>query len=147
MKRSRMATIAAGVQLVYGVCTVGTALYLLWLTRTADIRNSGDPAAVIHGLFIAAAIILPPGLLVLVSGIAMWKSKLWGWWLATVTDSGLMLVFVYSLINDGWKRADSEDITFTVVSVIPVILLLVPAVRKAYWHKRAPDTEAVSTSE
>jgi uncharacterized membrane protein (DUF2068 family) len=137
----RVAKIVAVIQLFFRVALAGGGFYLLWLTRTAEMRNARDAEMAIHGLYIAAALFLPLGLLVLIGGAAMWKGKLWGWWLAMITDASLMLVFVYSLIDDGLKRADSDDIAATVLSIIPVILLLLPAVRKSYWRKSPPKAE------
>jgi hypothetical protein len=104
-------------------------LYLLWQSRTPQIQSSRDSSEIVKGLYIASSIIVAPGVLVLVSGLAMWKCKLWGWWLAIIADTCLMLVFVYSVINDGWRHADPDDIVFTVLSIIPVVLLALPAVR------------------
>ena len=145
MKRMRMARVVAAIQLLFGVALVAGGIYLFWLTRTAEMRNSRDAEMAIRGLYIAAALFLPIGVVMLIGGVAMWKNKLWGWWLAVITDGSLMLVFVYSLIDDGLKRADSEDITATVLSIIPVILLLLPAVRKSYWRKTSPAVDAAAT--
>src|SRR2546423_12697397 len=101
MKITRMAKVVAAIQFLFGVALAAGGLYLLWLTRTADMRNSRDADMAIHGLYIAAALFLPLGLLMLVGAAAMWKSKLWGWWLAMITDASLMLVFVYTIIDDG----------------------------------------------
>lgn len=138
---TRMATIVAAIQLLFGVALAAGGSYLLWLTRTAEMRNSRDAEMAIHGLYIAAALFLPLGVLVLTGGAAMWKNKLWGWWLTMITDTSLMLVFIYSLIDDGLKHADSEDIAATVLSIIPVILLVLPAVRRSYWRKNPPKAE------
>ena len=140
---TRISKIVAVIQLLFGSVSIAGSLYFLWLANSPEMRNSRDADVAIRGLYIAAEIFLPLGLLVLVGGVAMWKNKRWGWWLAMITDASLLLVFVYSLIDNGLKRADAEDIAVTVLSIIPVILLLLPAVRRSYWHKGPAISEHI----
>jgi len=142
---TRIAKIVALIQLLLGSASIVGGLYFLWLANSPEMRNSRDADAAIHGLYIAAEIFLPLGLLILVGGVAMWKNKRWGWWLAMITDASLMSVFVYSLVDNGLKHADSEDMEVTVLSIIPVILLLLPHVRRSYWCKSPAISEHAPT--
>jgi len=82
-------------------------------------------------------------LVLLVSGFALLRRKLWGWWLALVTDLLLLSMLVYSMVDEGW-HIDWEMAGYTAMSVIIPMLLLLPTVRRFYWH--APAIEGVQLS-
>src|SRR5438270_4733874 len=84
MKTMRIARVVAAIQLLFGVALVAGGLYLLGLTRAAEMRISRDAERAIGGLYTAAALFLPLGVVMLIGGTAMWKNKLWGWWLAVI---------------------------------------------------------------
>ncbi len=69
------------VQSLMALVVIGTAAYVLWLTRSPEILSEPDAADAIHGLKIGAAVLGAPGLLLLLAAIGLWRSKRWGWWL------------------------------------------------------------------
>jgi uncharacterized membrane protein (DUF2068 family) len=115
-------------------------VYLLVLTGTSETRSSPDAAGEIFGLRIAAAVVGAPALVAMVAWFGLWKGKLWGWWLTLLTDLGLVGVFVYSLIDDGWKHVDWEVVALTVLALVPVVYLLLPLVRKSYWRGKGRES-------
>ncbi len=70
-------------------------------------------------------------LVALVGWFGLMRKKLWGWWLALLTDAAVLCMFIYSMIDDGW-RIDWDMATFSALSAILPTLLLLPAVRKFY---------------
>src|SRR5882672_10395154 len=132
-KRSGWITVVLVLQFLYVLVMLALPVYLLVLTRTSETRSGPDAAEEISGLRIAAAVVGAPALVALVAWFGLWKGKLWGWWLTVSTDLGLAGVFVYSLIDDGWKNVEWDVVALTFVALVPVVYLLLPKVRKFYW--------------
>jgi len=133
MKRSGWVTGATVTQFLLGVLFSGVSLFLLWLVRSLEIKQGEGAAEAIWRIKIATGIIAPLALLVLAAAYGVWKGKLWGWWLGVLTDLGLIGIFVYSLVDDGWHNIDWEMVAFTLFPLIPTTLLLLPVVRRCYW--------------
>jgi len=132
-KRSSWITRLVGLQLLYVLAMVALPIYLLALTRAARVQAGPDAAKDIAGLRSAALILAVPALIALVAWFGLWKEKLWGWWAVLLTDLGLFGAFVYSMIDDGWANFDWDMVALTAWSVLPVVLLLLPSVRKYFW--------------
>jgi uncharacterized membrane protein (DUF2068 family) len=144
-KRSGWITGVIVLQLLDALMLLALPLYLLALTRTSAVLNGANAAEEISGLKTAAAVVGSPAVLALVAWIGLWQEKLWGWWLAIFTDLGLVGLFVYSLIDDGWKNIDGQVATLSVVAMVPVIWLLLPKVRRFYW--RGGVTQSVNPQQ
>jgi hypothetical protein len=121
------------VELLLALSLVAFSIFLVVLMRSPEIRQSYDAAEEVFGLKIAAGVMVVPGIFMLLAAFGMWKDKLWGWWLALLIDFGMAATLFTSVIEDGWRVADREDLTLAVLSLVPVILLLIPVVRKHYW--------------
>jgi len=141
-KRSGWITVVLVLQFLYVLVMLALPVYLLVLTRTSETRSGPDAAEEISGLRIAAAVVGAPALVALVAWFGLWKGKLWGWWLTVSTDLGLAGVFVYSLIDDGWKNVEWDVVALTFVAMVPVVYLLLPKVRKFYWGERGTQLPA-----
>ncbi|MGC2169999.1 MAG: hypothetical protein WA623_01285 [Candidatus Sulfotelmatobacter sp.] len=126
------------VQLLYLLMLLALPVYLLVLTRTAEIRNGPHAAETISGLKIVAAVLGGPALVALAPWFGLWKGKRWGWWLTIITDLGLVGAFANSLVDDGWHNIDGTVVALTVIAMLPVVYLLVPEVRIFYWRSRIP---------
>jgi uncharacterized membrane protein (DUF2068 family) len=137
VKRSLLITGVIALHFVLALLWLCVSIYLLWLTRSPATRQGSDSTAAVLGLEIAAAVLAPPALLGLIGAYGLKANKLWGWWLALLVDAALFLVFAYSMVDDGWRNIDTDMVAFTAASLVPVILLLLPAVRRHYWRK--PD--------
>jgi uncharacterized membrane protein (DUF2068 family) len=135
-KRSAWITGAVVLQLIYVLGMLALPVYLLALTHASETRNAPDAVEEISGLRIAAAVLGAPALMALAGWFGLWKEKPWGWWLTILMDVGLVGVFVYSLIDDGWKNIDWGVAGLTLMAVVPVVYLLLPQVRKFYWRGR-----------
>jgi uncharacterized membrane protein (DUF2068 family) len=144
--RSGWITGVVVLQLLYVLVMLALPVYLLVLTQTPETRNGPDAAEEISGLRIAAAMVGAPALVALVAWFGLWKEKLWGWWLTVLTDLGLVGVFVYSLIDDGWKNVDWEVAVMTMIAVVPVVYLLLPRVRKLYWRRNVSELASAAAS-
>jgi|SRR5215471_17020906 len=127
MNRSGWITGAIVVQALWAVALTGLVVLLLVMARTASPESSA-------GLKTAAAILGVPTLLAISSWYGLWKQTLWGWWLALLTNFALLAIFVYSMVDDGLRNMDWEMAGITVTSAITPVLLLIPAVRRFYWH-------------
>jgi hypothetical protein len=132
MKSSGLITGVTLMQFLLGLLCVGVSIFLLVLIRSAGIRQANDAAAVISGLKIAAGVIGPPGLLALVGAYGMRKDRLWGWWVSLLVDFGAASILACGVIADGWKNLDPELIILTLGFAMPVVLLLLPSVRRFY---------------
>jgi len=134
MKRSGWVTGVVVMQSLLALCFVGTCVFLLTLIGAPEVKPGQDAAAAIRGLKVAAGVVGPLALVVAVSAYGLWKSRLWGWWLALFTDMGLLGAFVYGMIDDGWGDIDWDMFAITTAVVVLVVLLLLPVVRRFYWR-------------
>jgi hypothetical protein len=127
MTRSGWITGAIVVQALWAVTLTGLAVFLLVMTRTAGPDASA-------GLKTGATVLGVPALLAISSWYGLWKQTLWGWWLGLLTDFALLAMFVYGMVDDGLRNIDWEMAGITVISAISPIFLLLPVVRRFYWH-------------
>ena len=131
------------IHLLATIALVGLCLYLLWLTHSPEILSDKDAPSAIQGLKIGALILGIPAVLWIPGIYAMWKRKRWGWCLTLITGLGTASVFVYSMIDDGWKALDPEDASVTAAFAILPLLLLLPRVRKYYRHTQSNPSPAM----
>ena len=127
MTRSGWITGAIVVQALWAATLTGLVVLLFVMTRTGSPEDSA-------GLKMGAAILVVPALLAISSWYGLWKQTLWGWWLALLTDFALLAVFVYSMADDGLANMDWSMAGITLASAIVPVFLLIPVVRKFYWH-------------
>ena len=147
-KRPPLVTVVTLLQFLLGFLWLGITAYLFFVSRSPEIKHGSDPAAAILGLEIAAAIVAPGAILGLIAAYALGKDKVWGWWLSLITNGASVLMLIYSMIDDGWDNLDPEMVGITLLSLLPVILLLLPSVREFYLRKPAAENaeRAVSPS-
>jgi hypothetical protein len=119
-------------QALWMLTLVALSVYLLILARSAAIRNGPEASDAAHGSRVGAAVIAAPAVFALVSSYGLWKEKLWGWWIALIANAGMFGVLVYSMTDE--NTIDGDMVGLTVVSAILPVLLLLPAVRRFYWH-------------
>ncbi len=96
-------------------------------------------------LKVAAGILAPPALIVLIGVYGLWRTKLWGWWLALLTDLTLLGVFIYSAIDDGLNTIDWDIATLTLIPLLALSLLLTRPVRDRYWGAVASELSGPPT--
>jgi len=135
MKRSPLVSIVNVLQLLLGLALAVLAIYLLMLTRSPQTLADPDPVGTVHGLLIGAAVLGIPALITLIGVFGLWKRRFWGWVLSLATDVGTLAVLLYSMIDEGdWE---GSEISLVAGCVVPVVLLLLPVVRKFYWNATA----------
>jgi uncharacterized membrane protein (DUF2068 family) len=134
MRRSSLIVGVTIVELLLALLLVGISIFLVVWMRSPEVQQSSNAADEIFGLKMAAGVLVIPGVSMLLAALGLWKDKLWGWWLALLVDLAIAVTLIYGVIDDGWRVADSEDISLAVISVVPIVLLLIPAVRKHYWQ-------------
>lgn len=127
MKCSGWITGTIVLQGLWALALATLTVFLLVMARTTA------PWAA-SGLKTGAIILGVPALLAALSWYGLWKKMLWGWWLALVTDIALLAMFLYSMIDDGLRNIDWDMAGVTVISVMTSLFLLIPAVRRFYWH-------------
>jgi hypothetical protein len=132
MKRSLLLTIVIVFQFLLGLLLAGLTVYLLALTRSGEILADPDVADTVQGLKIGAAVLGLPALITLLAVWGLWKRRFWGWLLSLATDAGMVAVLAYSIIGD--HNFDGDTIALTAGCLMPAVLLLLPQVRKVYWH-------------
>jgi hypothetical protein len=143
MKRPPLITIVMVLQWLLGLLLAGLTIYLLALTRSAEALGEPDAADTIQGLKIGAAVLGVPALITLLGAWGLWKQRSWGWVLSLATDVGALAVLVYN--NVGESKWDADEIALAAGFVVPVILLLLPVVRKYYWNS-ATGSSTVSAA-
>jgi hypothetical protein len=136
-KRSGWITGIVVLQFLYVLMLLALPAYLLILTRTSTVRNGVDASEEVNGLRIAALIVGGPALVALAAWIGLWKEKFWGWWLTVLSDLGLLVVFAYSLVDDGWNNIDWDVVVLVVIGVMLLVYLSWPGVRRFYWRRKS----------
>ena len=127
MERSGWITGSIVLQGLWAAALAALTVFLLVMARTTAPETSS-------GLKIGAIALGVPALLAILSWYGLWKRMLWGWWLALLTDTALMALFLYSMIDDGLGNMDWAMAGVTVTSAMVPVFLLIPAVRRFYWH-------------
>jgi hypothetical protein len=141
-KNSGWVTGAMVVHFLWALTLLAFPVFLLLLTRTSAIQSEPDAADAVSGLKIAAAILFPPGLIAGVAWFGLWKGKLWGWWLALAGDVAVTGLLAYGMFDDGWHNPDWDLAGIMVAAFLPLVLILLPAVRNAIWPTRSLDDPA-----
>ena len=134
MKRSPLITIVNVLQSFLGLVLAGLTVYLLALTRSRETLAEPDASETVHGLLIGAVVLGVPALITLVAAWGLWKRRFWGWALSLATDVGVLAVFVYNVVGENDREGD--EIALAAGFVVPIVLLLLPAVRKFFWNAR-----------
>ena len=140
MKRSGWATGAIVAHFLCGALLLATCMLLLILTRHPEVRYGKDAADVVRWLKIAFGLLAPIAGVVFAGAWGLAKNKLWGWWLALLTDAGLFGTFLYGMIDDGLSNIDWDMFAFTAGTLVLTLWLLLPPVRRFYWENVARDT-------
>ena len=132
MKRSPLITIVNVLQSFLGLVLAGLTVYLLALTRSRETLAEPDASETVHGLLIGAVVLGVPALITLIAAWGLWKQRYWGWVLSLATDVGVLAVFVYNMVGENDREVD--EIALAAGFVVPIVLLLLPAVRKFFWN-------------
>ncbi len=132
MKRSPLITIVNVLQSFLGLVLAGLTVYLLALTRSRETLAEPDASETVHGLLIGAVVLGVPALITLVAAWGLWKRRFWGWALSLATDVGVLAVFVYNVVGENDREGD--EIALAAGFVVPIVLLLLPVVRKFFWN-------------
>jgi hypothetical protein len=132
MKPSPLITIVNVLQSLLGLVLAGLTIYLVALTRSRETLAEPDASETIHGLLIGAAVLGVPALITMIAAWGLWKRQFWGWVLSLATDVGVLAVFVYNIVGENDREGD--EIALAAGLVVPIILLLLPGVRKFFWN-------------
>ncbi len=116
----------------------GLTVYLLALTRSRETLAEPDASETVHGLLIGAIVLGVPALITLVAAWGLWKRRFWGWALSLATDVGVLAVFVYNVVGENDREGD--EIALAAGFVVPIVLLLLPAVRMTISFEVGMDT-------
>lgn len=134
--RSGWVTGIVAAHALYGASFLGMCIFLVFLTR----QHGGSHSSSLDQAFNLAEGIF--ALLALVISVGVWglaKNRLWGWWLALLTDTGLLVISIYMMIDYGLSKFDRGRFGSTVVAFVLVGWLFVPTVRRFYWAEAAPE--------
>jgi len=121
------------IQTLWALALVSLVIYLLMLARSAKIVNAPDAKDAAHGIRMGAAVIAIPALFAIGSTFGLSKERLWGWWVALLSNILMLGTLIYSMLDE--NTIDWDMFGVTVISAILPVLLLLPAVRKFYWHR------------
>ncbi len=143
MKRPALVTVTAAAQSVIAALVIALSVYLLVLTRSAEIRTNKDAPEVIKGLLIAAAVTGGWAMLASIVSVGLWRKWRWGWWLALVFNA-LTAALILSDSIDGstgskfidrvmYFLRDFEEWSPAIIFIGIVTVLLLPSVRRFYF--------------
>jgi Predicted membrane protein (DUF2127) len=134
MKRSGWIIGVVVIQAMWMLVLVALPIYLLVLARSSVIVNDPDGPDAAHGLRVGAVVLAVPAIFAIASSYGLWKEKLWGWWVGLLSNTAMLGTLIYSMTDENSIDWDMAGV-MTFSAVLP-LLLLVPAVRKFYWHGR-----------
>jgi uncharacterized membrane protein (DUF2068 family) len=134
MKRPALVTVVNVVQTLLGLLLAGITVYLIVLTKSKEILAEQEAADTVRGLLIGALVLGIPAVITLIAAVGLWKGRFWGWVLSLATDVGMLAVLMYSMMDD--NEIDTEMLVLTLGFVVPVVLLLLPAVRNFFWSAK-----------
>ena len=137
MKRPLLIAVVNVLETLLGLLLAGLTVYLLTLTRSPETLAEPDAPDAVHGLVIGALVLGIPALITLIAAWGLWKGRAWGWALSVATNVGVLAVLGYNAVGESSR--DWDDIALAVGFVVPIVLLLLPQVRKFYWNPRAPE--------
>lgn len=144
MAKSNWVTVAKVVQLLVGASELGVVVLLLWVIRAPQTRQVPDLRAAVWGLKVAVGVVAPIALLGLAGAYGIMRNQRWGWWVAVLADLTALLMSIYGMIDDGWRNIDPTLVGVSAASAAPIVLLLLPGVRRFYWGRPAEaSTQAV----
>jgi len=133
MKRPAPVVVVNVVQTLLGLLLAGITVYLIVLTRSKETLAEQDAADAVRGLLIGALVLGIPAVITLIAAVGLWKGRFWGWVLSLATDVGMVAVLLYSLMDE--NEMDAEMLIMTAGFVVPLVLLLLPVVRKFFSTK------------
>lgn len=133
MKRPAPVVVVNVVQTLLGLLLAGITVYLIVLTRSRETLAEQDAADAVRGLLIGALVLGIPAVITLIAAVGLWKGCFWGWVLSLATDVGMVAVLLYSLMDE--NEMDAEMLVMTAGFVVPLVLLLLPVVRKFFSTK------------
>ena len=131
MKRSPLITVVTVWQPLLGLMLAGLAIYLVALTRSRETLADPDSVDTVRGLWIGAAVLGIPGVITLIGAWGLWKPRFWGWAVSLATDVGMLAALIYSIVGENDR--DGDEMAVSAGFVVPVVLLLLPGVRRFYW--------------
>ncbi len=135
MKRPALVLFVNALQSLLGLLLAGLTIYVLALTRSRETLADPDAADTVHGLLIGAVVLGVPALITLIAVWGLWKRRFWGWVVSLATDVGMLAVLAYEVIGENDREGD--EIALATGFVAPIVLLLLPVVRKFYWNAGA----------
>jgi uncharacterized membrane protein (DUF2068 family) len=132
MKRPKLVTTVALLQLIWGAFFTGLALWMVWDAHSRHEAGAWADAgrSLEYGFaeYAGAA-----GAILLVSNYGLWKARRWGWWLAVVADAlAVALIAPHEVDN-----LHAGDVWVPLVFAMIVVFLLIPRVRKFYFGRPA----------
>jgi hypothetical protein len=137
MKPSLLVKVGILLQFLLGLLLAGLTVYVLALTRSPETLAEPDGAEAIHGLLVGAVVLGVPAVITLVAAWGLWKRRFWGWVLSLATDVGMLGVLLYNMIDE--RDLDGSESALAAAFVVPLVLLLLPTVRKFYWNAASPE--------
>jgi hypothetical protein len=127
-------------EIAMGVCCLSISVYLLYLTRTPEITREAEAADTIRGLYIGAGVVVAPGILFTVGGLAMLCRRKWGWWLGLLVCIATVALCGYSAWDER-HHPDFDDLWVLAGFVVATIFFFLPGVRNYLVTKESNSME------
>lgn len=127
MQRPPLITALSLLEIVIGLLYAASVPYM-WMLAKSVATASGTDAGAAMGLKSGAAMVAALSVISLVAGVALWKTRSWGRWLAIAANGFMFVLMLYGLFDDGLKNIDMDDVMVTLVYGALTIPFLLPAV-------------------
>jgi uncharacterized membrane protein (DUF2068 family) len=135
--KTRVIAVAALAQLALALLLTGLTMCILFLMLSFGTLKHANTAQAAYGLAIGAAMFGIPGVASLFASWGLWKRRLWGWWLALLSNVALCGLFGLGVVADGPYEIDWTVVALAAICAGLTIFLLLPPVRRACLRNEA----------
>ncbi len=128
--RSRATTGIAALHAVWTVLMAAVAVICLWL-----VRSQRDNA---RELLLGAAVMAAITIVFAFATVGLWRVRRWAWLLSFVVNALVILFLAWDVFID--RDRDPDNWIVLVLFGVPMLLLLLPPVRRPFFRKITTST-------
>ncbi len=142
MQRPRAITAITVLHLAYAALLAALTAYCMVLARHAATISKPDAGGAASGLVIGAVCLGVFAVLYAISAAGLWRVRRWGWVLALAVNALVPFFVLLDIFVD--RDRDPDNWVPLVMFGVPILLLLLPAVRRPFF-RAATASAAISS--
>jgi hypothetical protein len=131
MPRPRLITAIAAMQTAYTLLMAGLTVMCVFLWRSA--LRKPNAAGEVYGLMVGALVLGILAVLFAVCATGLWRFRRWGWVFSLALNALVVFLILWDVFID--RDYDPDSWTGLALFGIPMVLLLLPAVRRPFFPK------------